>query len=105
MSIFNLKRFWDWRNKTESKHNDQVVVEQEQKCEIITNTCFASNARAETSPLNCLTLEQLKSVSGIGEKLATKIIESRPYNNVEDLIKIKGVSKRIVENIRELVKD
>ncbi len=79
----NLTRFQDWRNKDS---NSELEVKQEQKCNI-----------------NDWEIEKWKSVPGIGEKLAIKIMEAAPHSSVEDLIKIKGVSKRIVENVSKIL--
>jgi hypothetical protein len=43
--------------------------------------------------INTATREQLLSLNGIGEKTVDRIIQGRPYQSVEDLLKIKGVRR------------
>lgn len=42
--------------------------------------------------INTATFEELKSLSGIGDKLAIDIINNRPYKSIHDLKAIKGIS-------------
>jgi len=50
--------------------------------------------------LNTASARELQSVSGIGPVLATKIIEGRPYKNIDDLLRISGVGAKQLEKIR-----
>ena len=50
--------------------------------------------------LNIATASELQSVSGIGPILAAKIIAGRPYNNVDDLLRISGVGPKLMDQIR-----
>lgn len=40
---------------------------------------------------------------GIGPVLARRIIESRPYRSVDDLIRVKGIGAKKLEAIRGMV--
>jgi len=50
--------------------------------------------------LNTATEKELQSIKGIGPVLAKRIIASRPYRTVDDLLKVKGISPKKLENIR-----
>ncbi|WXU00742.1 MAG: Photosystem II 12 kDa extrinsic protein [Catillopecten margaritatus gill symbiont] len=50
--------------------------------------------------LNTATSQQLESIKGIGPALAHKIINARPYKNIEDLLKVKGIGPKSIIKIR-----
>ena len=58
------------------------------------------HAAASSVDLNTASARELQSVSGIGPVLATKIIEGRPYKNIDDLLRISGVGAKQLEKIR-----
>lgn len=51
--------------------------------------------------LNAASLEQLKRLDGIGDVLAQRITENRPYEKVEDLLKVKGIGDKTLAKIQE----
>ena len=50
--------------------------------------------------LNTASEKELQSIKGIGPVLAERIIASRPYKTVDDLLKVKGIGPEKFENIR-----
>lgn len=48
---------------------------------------------------NTATSEQLQSIKGIGPVLADKIISGRPYNSVDDLLKVHGIGPKTLKKI------
>jgi len=64
---------------------------------------------AQTGPLdlNTATKQQLVALPGIGEVIAERIILYRedhgPFKSVDDLSRIKGISKRKVEQLKPLI--
>lgn len=57
--------------------------------------------------LNTATAAELKSLPGIGDVLAGRIVEYReangPFRTVDQLHEVRGVSAKLVENLRPLV--
>lgn len=53
--------------------------------------------------LNNSTKEQLESLPGIGPKLAQTIIDSRPFQTIDDLDKVKGIGPKKLEQLRPRV--
>ena len=47
--------------------------------------------------VNTGSIESLVAISGIGEALAARIIDSRPYASLDDLTRVQGISARSVE--------
>jgi competence protein ComEA len=50
--------------------------------------------------LNTASKEELQSIKGIGPVLAEGIIAGRPYETVDDLLKVKGIGPKRLEKIR-----
>ena len=53
--------------------------------------------------INTATLEELDTLAGIGKTIAQKIIQNRPYKNIEELSIKKVISKSIFEKIKNLI--
>ena len=58
-----------------------------------------SNSIGETVNINTCTQESLESLPYIGEVLAVRIIENRPYYSIEELNNIKGIGEVTYFNI------
>jgi len=50
--------------------------------------------------LNTASKKELQSIKGIGPVLAERIIAGRPYRTVDNLLKVKGIGPKKLENIR-----
>src|SRR3990170_5855531 len=50
--------------------------------------------------LNAASKKELQSIKGIGPVLAERIIAGRPYRTVDDMLKVKGIGSKKLENIR-----
>ena len=54
--------------------------------------------------INRASVEQLTALPGIGESIATRIVEFRkehgPFRRVEDLMRVKGIGEKSLEKIR-----
>ena len=50
--------------------------------------------------LNQANLEQMTSLPGIGQSMAERIVAGRPYHEVEELVRVKGLGGRTLERIR-----
>jgi competence protein ComEA len=60
---------------------------------------------AKKEPLNIksASADELKTLKGIGEADATKIVENRPYKTTDDLIKKNVVSKATYDKIKDQI--
>ena len=53
--------------------------------------------------INQATIDELDTLSGVGQATAQKIIQGRPYQNIDDLVKKKAVTSAIYNNIKNLI--
>ncbi len=54
--------------------------------------------------VNTATPEELETILGIGPALAREIIRERPYERIEDLMRVKGIGQYKLNSIRPYVK-
>ena len=54
--------------------------------------------------INTATIEELKTLPGIGPAKARLIVANRPYQRVEDLAKLQGIGQRLATNLGPLIK-
>ena len=57
--------------------------------------------KKEKMNINTASFEELKTLPGIGDKLANYIIKGRPYKSIYDLNSVKGIGDTIIKNIAE----
>lgn len=53
--------------------------------------------------INSASESQLDSLSGVGPATATKIINNRPYQGIEELLSKKAVTSKVFENIKDKI--
>jgi competence ComEA-like helix-hairpin-helix protein len=54
--------------------------------------------------INTATQAELAALPGVGPVIARRIIQGRPYRSVEELNRVKGISRTRIEEIRPLAK-
>lgn len=53
--------------------------------------------------INTATLAELDTLPGVGPKTAQLIVDGRPYAQVDDLLKVKGIGPATLAKLRDLV--
>jgi len=53
--------------------------------------------------LNTASIAELESLSGVGPKTAQAIVDLRPYSTVDQLLDVKGIGPKKMEQLRSLV--
>jgi competence protein ComEA len=93
----------------EAKKSNIIYVETPCICEEVKNdACYNDTINSNNNSIiniNTATLEELMTLTGIGEAKAKSIIEYRenngPFSKIEDIINVKGISETIFNNIKE----
>ena len=61
---------------------------------------WQSETTSEKLDLNVATKMQLEELKGIGPKKAQIIIEERPFKSIDDLLRVRGIGEKTVENLK-----
>lgn len=51
--------------------------------------------------INTASFDELKLITGVGDVKAQAIIDARPFSSVDDLIRVKGIGEKTLENIKK----
>ena len=91
------------------KGNTSVkVIDQECMCPKIENVgCIYKKPELNFIDINNASLEELQKLDGIGSSKAKAIIEYRnnkPFENIEDILNVKGIGKTIYEKIKDHIR-
>jgi competence protein ComEA len=68
------------------------------------NTLTVQGQSRTKVDVNSADVETLQTLPGIGPTIADRIVAGRPYKNVDDLAKVKGLSKSKVDAIQDKIK-
>jgi len=82
-------------NKWKRQHED------EQKHKEFGKDLKEEDAPSPTNPIavNHASQTQLESIHGIGQVLAERIIDGRPWRSVDNLLEVRGIGEKTLENI------
>lgn len=66
---------------------------------------FSASGQTSTTPVNVNTADAktIAKLPGIGSTLAHRIVEGRPYKSIDDLAKVKGLTKSKLNNIENRI--
>lgn len=62
-----------------------------------------TSATIDEININTASPAELALLDGIGNKTAELIIAARPYQKVEDLLKVRGIGEKTLEKIRDKI--
>lgn len=55
----------------------------------------------EMVDINNASIEELEKIIGVGPTMAQEIVKNRPYNTLDDLLRVKGIGPNKLEKIKE----
>ena len=53
--------------------------------------------------INKASAKELESLPGIGPALSKRIVEGRPYESIEDIMKVKGIGQKTFDKIKDKI--
>lgn len=101
-----LKRTGIWAKSNPEKLADLRGKQRREDQELkgIQEQTKKGESRQTMLDINKASKDELMSIKGIGPVLAERIIAGRPYKDVEDLLKVKGIGRKKLEKIRPYFK-
>jgi len=90
-----------WKHTNWEKLPDERRLQREEEEEIQIATGNRKSVPIDRLDPNLAARDELMSVPGIGEVMANRIIENRPYATLEDLQKVPGIGSKTLETLRE----
>ncbi len=60
-------------------------------------------AKEELIDLNKASLSELQLIPGIGKVMSERIRNKRPYTDIKDLLKVKGIGRKKLESLRQYI--
>jgi len=95
------------RNGIWSESDPNLIAElraeqrrEDQKLKAVQNQIKKAGTRHQLYDLNTASQEDLESIPEVGPAIASRIIAGRPYKNVDELLKVKGIGKKKLKKIR-----
>lgn len=97
-------------DKSKNEENITKIIDTECICPKVNNdSCITDNDKIKTILINInkATMEELKTLPGIGESKAKAIIEYRndigAFKTIEDIKNVKGIGQNLYEEIKEYI--
>ncbi len=97
-----LKRVGIWSETDPDRIAELRAKQRSEESELqeIKNQVTKAKSPQGSLDVNTATERELQFVRGIGPVLAARIIAGRPYETVDDLLKVKGIGPKKLEKIR-----
>lgn len=64
---------------------------------------YRTETGSERISINSSSLAELDSLPRIGPAMAERIIAARPFNTIDDLLKVKGIGQKTLEKLKPFV--
>ncbi|CAG1022273.1 hypothetical protein MTYM_01594 [Methylococcales bacterium] len=95
------------KNKTApvAQSNGNFASGNAEPSQINTSATSETDAKKDTAiSINSASFEEILAIKGMSKKLAENILESRPYDTFEQLLKVKGIGEKLLEKMKHFIK-
>lgn len=90
----------DWAETDCDKLPEERQLERKEDAELDLAIGPKKISPAAVLDLNTAARDELMSIPGVGEVIAIRIIEGRPYATIEELDKVEGVGPKMLAKLR-----
>ena len=80
-----------------------VLIEQEHMHEVSLQEALGPAKRSLRVNINTAASRELESLPGIGPSRAQVLIDHRPYSTTDDLLKLPGITARLLDEMRPFI--
>ena len=81
--------------------SEKIKVKQKETSIISSSQTSQPQVRKDCIDINSAPKEELVKISGVGETIAQRIIEARPFSSLDDLLRVKGIGEKRLVKIKE----
>ena len=78
-----------------------------EKCEINNDACLTENKSSKQININTATIEEIKTIDGLGESKAKSIIQYReengPFKTIEEIKNVSEIGEALFEKIKDYI--
>ena len=85
----------DWLAQKKATRRDRMSAPPSESDNPDQVRCINANVASE---------QELKSLPGIGEAIARRLIEARPFSAIDDLLRVKGISENKLRDVRAFIR-
>lgn len=88
-------------NPEEIKKREKIKKEEKESEELKEKEKLAKEEVCQPNSINFnnASAQELEKITGIGPELAQRIIESRPFSSINDLLRVKGIGEKTLQKI------
>lgn len=86
-----------------TKQSGEIQSQSTQETSVVQKDLTDNSIKSLCVSLNKASIEDLDTLEGVGIATAQKIIEGRPYSNIEEIMEVKGIGESMFNKIKSKI--